>query len=200
MIHIGTPEFYRQVHEDALKHDAVLIEGVRSPIVQRITRSYRWIIDSKRFGLVVQPKFPAVEGGGLRVVHADLSHEEFAKEWRRIPLYLRLLLNVLAPCYGLYQRWFATLDSLARGHSLEDVTGRDEALSWTPQLGKILGALLEARDARLISKLSDLLDAPIEELRSIAVVYGARHMRAILRELVRRHDYVATDTRWLDVF
>ena len=56
MVHIGVPEFYRQVYEDALTHDAVLVEGLRSPITTRITRSYRWIVGAKRLGLIVQPK------------------------------------------------------------------------------------------------------------------------------------------------
>lgn len=200
MVHIGIPEFYRQVYEDALAHDAVLIEGVRSPITTRITRSYRWIVGAKRLGLVVQPKLAETSDGRANIIHADLSHEEFTREWRRVPFHLRIALYLAAPVYGIYQRWFGTVEGLARGHSIDDVLGRDEALSWTPALGGISDALLVARDARLIERFSEVLAAPIEETRNVAVVYGGAHMRAVISELTRRREYVAGDTQWLTVF
>jgi hypothetical protein len=200
MVHIGLPGFYRQVHEDALEHDAVLIEGLRSPITERVTRSYRWVINPKRLPLVVQPRLTKEETARTRVVHADLSHDEFVIEWRRVPLHIRLWLYVVGPVYGIYQRWFGTLESLAKGHSFDDILGRNEALGWSPELGAIHQAVLTVRDARLVSKLADLLDAPVTDVRSIAIIYGARHMRAVLRELTCRREYIASDTRWMEVF
>lgn len=200
MVHIGAPGFYRDVYEDALTHDAVLIEGVQSPIATRITRSYRWIVDAKRLGLVVQPTLAGANDGRCKILHADLTHEEFAREWKRVPLWVRVALYVAAPAYALHQRWFGTVESLARGHSMDDVLGRDEALDWTPTLGAISGALLDARDARLIERLSELLAAPTEQIRNVAVVYGGAHMRAVISELTRRRDYIAGDTQWLTVF
>lgn len=200
MVHIGVPEFYRQVYEDALAHDAVLVEGLRSPITTRITRSYRWIVGAKRLGLVVQPKLAETSDMRSSIIHADLSHEEFTREWRRLPFYVRIALYVAAPIYGIHQRWFGTVEGLARGHSIDDVLGRDEALRWTPALGGISGALLGARDARLIERLSEVLAAPIDEVRNVAVVYGGAHMRAVISELTRRRDYIAGDTQWLTVF
>jgi hypothetical protein len=200
MVHIGIPEFYWQVHEDAARHDVVLVEGVRSPIATRITRSYRWIVGAKRLGLVLQPKFGDAETGTSRVILADLTHEEFMVAWRGVPRRLRWLLAVAAPIYGLYHRWFGTLEGLARGHSMDDLTGRDEALGWTPVTGALSDAILAARDARLVQRLSEVLDAPASEIGSVAIVFGGAHMRAVIAELTRRRDYIAGDTRWLTVF
>ena len=47
MIHVGEESFYRQVHADALQHDVVLVEGIRSPITRLVTSSYRWINKEK---------------------------------------------------------------------------------------------------------------------------------------------------------
>jgi hypothetical protein len=200
MVHIGIPAFYREVYEDALAHDAVLIEGLRSPVTKRITRSYRWIVGAKRLGLIVQPKLAETSAVPPRVIHADLSHEEFIREWRRAPFHLRIFWYLAAPAYGLCQRWFGTLEGLARGHTMDDVLGRGEALSWTPTVGAIHGSILGARDARLVQRLSEALSAPLDQVRSVAVVYGGAHMRAVIAELTRRRDYIAGDTRWLTVF
>jgi hypothetical protein len=200
MVHIGTAEFYRQVHEDALTHDAVLIEGVRSPITKRITRSYRWIVGAKRLGLIVQPKLPETQSGPTRVIHADLSHDEFVREWRRIPLHLRVGVNLAAPIYGAYRRWFSTLEGLARGHSMDDLTSRNEALGWTASYGAFHRSVVAARDVRLIQRLSELLEAPIDQVRKVAIVYGGEHMRAVIAELTRRREFIAGETRWMNVF
>lgn len=41
MVHLGEAAFYDAVHKDAGARDAMLVEGVRSPAVTRITRAYR---------------------------------------------------------------------------------------------------------------------------------------------------------------
>ena len=41
MVHLGTPEYFKAAYDDAFAHDVVLVEGVNSPIVRRMTRSYR---------------------------------------------------------------------------------------------------------------------------------------------------------------
>jgi hypothetical protein len=198
MVHIGAPEFYRQVYDDAAQHDVVLVEGVKSPIARRITRSYRWIVGAKRLGLVLQPRFGRPDCGAPRVVLADLSHEEFKAAWQRVPLWLRWWFAIAAPMYGLYYRWFGTLEGLARGHSMDDLTGRDEALGWTPLSGALDDAILTARDARLVERLSEVLDTP--DIGRVAVVFGGAHMRAVIAELTRRRDYIAGETRWMTVF
>jgi hypothetical protein len=68
MLHIGEPQFYEAVFSSAMAHDAVLIEGVRSPIVTRLTRAYRWLDCSKRLGLIVQPWLSSMAPGGAELI------------------------------------------------------------------------------------------------------------------------------------
>src|SRR5579871_1057484 len=71
MVHVGELDFYRSVYEDACDHDIVLIEGINSPITARVTRSYRWMLGSKRLKLSLPPRFPSAPTAGVQVVHAD---------------------------------------------------------------------------------------------------------------------------------
>src|SRR5665213_2416395 len=120
MVHVGEPAFYDATYEDALGHDVVLIEGVRSPIPFRVTRSYRWLVGSRAMaGLVVQPRFP-IGVGPARVVHADVTGEEFAREWAAVPIWIRAVIYVLAPLVGLRRRWFSTRARLAKDMRCED--------------------------------------------------------------------------------
>ncbi len=200
MIHLGEPSFFSAVYADAFAQDAVLIEGVRSPITMRVTRAYRWIAGSRRLALVVQPQYPAQSVSRAKIIHADLTGAEFENLWKKVPLLLKLLLYVGAPAYGAYQRWFGTRASIARGHALEDLPSRKETLSWAPEYAAFDNAILTARDKRLVEVMDAYLDEPVAEPRRLAVVYGAGHMRAVIRELTKARRFHAVESDWLMIF
>jgi hypothetical protein len=171
------------VHADALQHDVVLVEGVRSRITQLVTSSYRWI-DKEKLGLVVQSPLSS-DAEKPRIVHADLSTEEFHRHWRGIPLWLKLAVAFFAPLMGIHRRLLATRESLATAMEMEDRLSSEEILSFDPRFAALRRTILDVRDHRLIEKLSEELDQPAGSAK-IAVVYGAGHMRAVLTELRRR--------------
>ena len=88
------------VYDDALSHDVALVEGIRSPVGRKLTRSYRWI-NFERLGLVRQPKTPSQAAVTVCIVNADLTPDEFHREWRKISWILRTAFAVGAPIYGL---------------------------------------------------------------------------------------------------
>jgi hypothetical protein len=200
MTHVGEPDFFQKVYADAFSHDVVLVEGVRSPIVRRITRSYRWIKGSKRMNLVIQSAFPSQANSHARIVHADLSGEEFAQLWRNVPLRVRAFVFVAAPLIGLRRRWFGTRTSLAKGQSLDDLPDRKEILRFHPETIALTEAVIHARDARLVARLGEELDNPTTGAQRLAIVYGAGHMRAVLRELLQRRGYRVEKGEWLTIF
>lgn len=198
MIHIGEPDFYRVAFDDAFDHDVVLVEGVKSPISVRVTRSYRWLLQSKRIGLSLQPRSPEPEPCKASVVHVDLSGDEFAAVWRQVPRWMRLAIYLASPLIGLHRLWFATRETLAKGLSMDDQTSQKELLEWSPEAGALTHAILDSRDERLVGRLREQMSA--EPGTRIAIVYGASHMRAVIRALATRQGYMAAKTDWLTVF
>lgn len=201
MVHVGEAEFYREVYDDAFVHDVALVEGVRSPITKRVTRSYRWFIGSKRLpGLILQPRSPEAGTVPARIIHADLSGEAFALVWAKVPLWLRGLFYVGAPLMGLWMRAFATRETIGKRLTMDDQPSQAELLSWNPEVAGLEAAILDARDAFLIERLEEVLDTPNRSARRVAVVYGARHVRAVLHALTGRRGFIAHHARWLTVF
>ena len=198
MIHVGEAGFYERVYRDAAGHDIVLLEGINSPIGARMVRSYSWLGKRNRLGLVVQPAFPK-DGGKTRVILSDLSADEFAAAWAKVPLWIRLMVAGLSDIIGLRRRWFATRRSLAKGMTLDDKTSVDEDLNWDPATALFTRAIIDARDERLIEHLSEQIAAAPDSGRSIAVMYGATHMRAVVRALAR-DGFHCVDAEWLLVF
>lgn len=198
MVHVGDPKFFQTVYEDAFNHDVVLVEGVKSPVVKRITTSYRWI-NKTRLGLVIQPKYPAAETVNAQIVHADLSLEEFHAEWRKVPLKLRAAVLLLSPILGLRRRIFASRASLSKGMSMDDLKSRDDILSWDPTFAALDHCILGARDARLLDVLRAQIGQSSHKDQRIAIVYGAAHMRSVLGEL-KCQKFIFDESRWQTIF
>lgn len=196
MVHVGDARFYKEAYDDAFSHDVVLVEGIRSPVGRRLTRSYRWI-NFEKLDLVRQPKTPPQATVTARIVNADLTPDEFHREWRKVSWVLRAAFAIGAPIYGLYRRLFASRQSLARNMCLEDRKSADEVLSWSPTFEPFHHSILQARDKRLLERLGSELDDASE--KRVAIVYGARHMRAVLRELTKR-GFQSSEATWRTVF
>lgn len=197
MVHVGEAAFYEAVYADALTHDVILLEGVDSPIVRHVTRSYRWIRHSQRMNLCVQPRFPARAG---QAVHADLSRDEFEAAWRDVPLWLRLAIWFLAPWVGLKRRLFGTREALAKGRSMDDQQSLDDLMNRDPETAGLNALILDRRDQRLLEVLQGQLDREDAGEIRVAVVYGAAHMRAVLRYLLGGRGYTVRDADWMTVF
>lgn len=200
MVHLGGASYYDAVHKDAGAHDAMLVEGIRSPVATRITRAYRWIEGASRIGLVVQPRTPPQLRSHAAIIHADLPKDEFERHWRKVPLYLRLVLYAGAPLYALHCRWFGSRAKLAKALALDDLPSRAETLGWRPEYETIDEAIITARDQRLVAAMGDYLDRTPAEPRRLAIVYGAEHMRAVVKELVSKRNYRCVKSEWMLIF
>ena len=200
MVHVGEPAFYETVYADAFSHDIVLVEGVNSPIANRITRSYRWIEGSKTIDLKVQPRYPSPESCRANIIHADLTGEEFLHVWRTVPLWLRLAVHIFTPLIGAQFRWFGSREKLAKHMTLDDLPRPDELLDFSLETAALTRAIVDARDDRLLQRLAACLDNPESGIRSLAIVYGAQHMRAVIRELKSRYGYIVNRGDWITIF
>ncbi|MCH2075684.1 MAG: hypothetical protein MK180_02200 [Rhodobacteraceae bacterium] len=194
MLHLGEPQFYDQVYEDAATHDAVLLEGVRARTATRLTRVYR-LTKPARMGLVVPPKF-AVHG--VRAVHGDISEEEFEALWADVPRRERLLLEFGAGAYGIWLRFAGSRAGIGNRMTTNDLKGRDEILGWSEAMAPTQRALIDRRNDVLCDRLTGLL-SDNDPARSIAILYGAGHMPAVSRQL-RAAGFRVVDALWLTVF
>jgi hypothetical protein len=56
------------------------------------------------------------------------------------------------------------------------------------------------RDAHLLAALARIHEARCDEAIEVAIVYGAKHMPAVVVYLSRRFGYWAGDAEWMTVF
>lgn len=198
MIHLADPTFYEEIALRLDGCDLVLCEGVKSPTASLLTLSYRFCEKNPRLGLVSQKalKLDHLEG---RLIHADVSAERFEKRWSKMATWLRVLMPLAAPLFGLYLRYFGTRADIARSLGMGLRKSRRDILA-DEEYEKVMDVLLDWRDRRLL----DVIDRTRLENEntgiSIAVLYGASHMRAVIHHLINKLGYRITKAEWVTVF
>ena len=197
MIHVGEPRFYRQVKDRLSDMDLILFEGVSGETACRISQAYSLFPDKNRNGLIVQPELNPDHFAG-ELIHADIDGEAFEKEWEKLPWKLRLLLNIISPFYGIYTRYFVDSRAYYETAGLELLSGRDDIFA-SEDLLLLDDLILVKRDKLLIKKLDELIETHAYESVKIAVVFGAAHMRAVLRHLVKKLDFFVAESEWMTI-
>ncbi|WP_436532498.1 hypothetical protein [Actinoplanes sp. HUAS TT8] len=201
MIHMAAPGFYTAVTRRLRKADVIVAEGVGpsarpSVLSGALTLSYTILRFNRRAGLVKQD----IDYGalGVPVIEPDVSGDEFARGWRRMPVVHRLLFWLVLPGVVLVRLFGGTRMVWSRAVEVNDLpSAKDEAVA--ERYPGFDDALLGDRDRRLLDALTRLHDERQNEKIEIAVVYGAGHVPAVVHGLVARHGYRPASADWLTV-
>jgi hypothetical protein len=197
MIHIGSAEYYSQIHKKLDECDVILFEGVRSFRARMLSLSYRIVARRRRLGLVAQDA-SLLRGLHGQLIHADVAPGEFKDNWSQIPAHIRLAILLIAPLYGGYHYLTATKESLEKKMKSEDLASADEVMrgDFAPGLDK---AIMTSRDAKLIGAIDSIVNFPTTPT-TVGIVYGAGHMKAVTAALMEKYHYRVNGSEWLTVF
>ncbi len=197
MLHLGTRSYYDTVRARAEECDLVVAEGVgEARKASLLTMTYRMAARNPRLGLIVQDL--GKDSFTVPTLCPDLRGADFDGGWRGVPLRDRAMLWCMAPIVALLLRGFASRRFLARRLTIDDEPaghpGMDEIM---PELDHLVTG---RRDALLVDALTDLHERRGQERITVGVVYGAEHMRAVVRTLRARHGYVVRGGEYVTVF
>lgn len=197
MIHIGDRSYYREITRRLRDSDLIVAEGAPSTTASRaLTLSYRLAHRNKR--LNVETQNLDLLSLGKRIVIPDISTEDFEAGWQRIPLWTRAAVMVAVPVYGVWLAMFGTRRWIGKHAALEDLKTDAETLAAMSD-GGLDALLLDSRDKLLVEELLRIHAEHCDEPLTVAVVYGAEHMRAVTRALNAAHRYRARDAQWVTV-
>ena len=199
MLHVGSPDFYAEVNRRLHAVDVIVAEGVGdSRTVSRLTAGYRALADDARRRLMVQHLDYGTTGA--EVVCPDPSGPEFDARWRTVPWWQRTLMHgvtgvAVAGQAALGERW---LQLVLEHGTLDDLPTNEETLAMA-RIPDVERVVLDERDERLVAALADLHERRHHEHVTVAVVYGAGHVRAVVTQLNRRFGYRVRAGEWLTV-
>ena len=198
MVHMATTEFYADVTERLGSCDVILYEGVKSSRTKILSSSYRLFAGNKRINLVPQHSMN-LDHLQDKLVHADIGTREFEARWQKINLWKRLSLYILSPLVGLYLRFFGSRRMIAQGLNFNFQPSRQEILESSDDQ-MVSDVLLDWRDAHLISQIDQQITAHEGVDIAIGVLFGARHMRAVIEHLRSTYRYAVSNSEWMIVF
>jgi pheromone shutdown protein TraB len=173
-------------------------EGVGwSPITRALTLAYRLPGRSRRLDLVVQSiDYAAL---GIPVIRPDLTARQLRRRWRAIPVLQRLAVWGPFPPVALAIRAFGTRRFLARHLSRDDLPTPEDHIERSVA-GGLIHLIVDHRDELLIEALASIHEERCAEPVTVAVVYGAGHVAAVVRALLARYGYRPRSAEWLTVF
>jgi len=200
MIHVGSKEFYDDVSRRLAACDLILMEGVNSRKGQILTLSYQVVKKIRRMDLVTQRDGMKISALRDKIINSDMEGRAFDERWSALPLGLRAQLFLLVPFWVVYLFFFGTRAVIAEPMAFEDLPSPDEILGQDESFEKLDTLLLDERDRWLITHLQKLSDSHRQDKKIVGVVYGARHMRNIIRFLLGRLNYRVAKAEWVTVF
>lgn len=199
MVHLAEQAFYAEVTARLRTCDLIVAEGVRGSSTQMslMTSAYRLADASSRLGLVVQ----SIDFGslGVPVLYPDMTGEQFSREYGRVPLGQRFFFGVAGPLLGLGIRMFASRELLGSHLAKDDLPTETEE-----ELAEVFAehedVIVNQRDALVVRALYALHEERHAEAITVAVVYGASHVRGVVNALSARLGYLPRSAEWLTVF
>jgi hypothetical protein len=226
MIHLGTAAFYQDVTARLRDCQLIVAEGVKGPSIigLALMLSYRLPGRSRRLNLAVQDiDYPGLArqaaspgarraghsgpsasdmshtGSGSTLICPDMTARQFGRLWRSVPAVQRIAIWLVIPVMAVVIRLVGTRRYLARHMeqtdlpTIEDIAVRDK-------FPKVAELLFDRRDALILRALAAIHEQHSSEPVTVAVVYGAAHMPAVVHGLRERYGYRPRSAEWVTVF
>lgn len=116
------------------------------------------------------------------------------------PWYERLALDVLVRSTALYLRCRGSREAIARHLSMDDLPSREDNLLADVDLAGMRKVVMTARDAELLGYIRAFEAIHRRDPMTVAIVYGAGHMRAVTSLLISELRYRVVEAEWVTVF
>ncbi|MFC6887164.1 hypothetical protein [Actinomadura yumaensis] len=189
MVHVGERGFYDEVAERVARCALIVAEGAPSgsaPVQERMAR-LRWD------GLVDQSAALDLESLGVPVVF------ESGRPGPARSSAERLLDGAVDSAAAVGLRLLGRYRDPRGLPSLDEAGEHDDRWVQGRVAGAIRRTVVDDRDERLVATLADVHRERRGEPVSVAVVYGAAHMYAVVAALRARFRYYVQDAEWLMV-
>lgn len=199
MIHVGSREYYAAVRARLDDCDVIFAEGVASRHAALLTLAYGAVAKVKDLHLVTQRALD-LRPLSSKVVHTDVTGPEFENGWSHIPLRERLILTAAVPMAAAYMYLFGTKEFVAKHCGVEHLPSREEVLRPGESFEKLDELVIGQRDAKLLRHIEDFHQCHGSETKVVGIVWGAGHMRSVVRLLLGKLSYRVAKAEWITVF
>lgn len=197
-VHIGDKSFYDEVSSRLSRCHTIIHEGVPGFRSRLLTQAYRITTKKQSLNLARQRDEIRLDDHDARKIHADVSSDGFAANWRNLPWLQQIGLTILAPSYGVWTYLFASRKSIAKGRSTDSLSNA-YALRKDDSAVAIRDVFVTKRDEFIVSCIDKYLEENRSNTEVAAILFGAGHMPAIVSHLSEKHGYSSKKAEWISV-
>lgn len=198
MIHIGSKQFYKEVFQYLNECEEVIYEGVHSSKIKQITNRYK--LAAKNLGLVLEREHLNLRALNCKLIHADYTKEISEQEWTKLRWREKLDAKFIIPIYLFFRYRNLTRRKLAKAF----MTSAEEAyLAYGPredEIGTFRNYVMNAREQIVFKKIQRKVKHEFAEDKTVAILYGAGHMKSITRYLIDKCGYILRRGTFIEVF
>lgn len=199
VVHVGSETFYEEVKTELDKCDIILFEGVGLKALKPLRGAYRQF--AKRLGLASQGDAIDLEKYKGKLIHADLDAKQSEIEWQKIPFFSRKLFEIALPLGLKFLSLWETRDSFAEAMK-KNPDEIDDQL-WFMDSGKtetVQKSICDKREQVILDLIDKQLIKLPEKPKRIGIIYGAAHMKKVIRYLLDKHQFKIREAWFLTVF
>ncbi|MFG1797240.1 hypothetical protein [Nocardia sp. NPDC049149] len=190
MVHIGQPQFYRDVADRLRQCDLIVSEGIDAPNSTGLAIILAMRMTFQRSARTLVPQDIDHSALGVPVVWPERLSRHNRRQ--RVPVLSYLDLLLMTPFYVV------VMALGGRGWLLRtrfEINDNSEV-----RIRLMNKTFLHDRDKELVSALADIHQERQGSSDIVAVVYGAAHMPAVIQGLNATFGYRAVGADWLTVF
>lgn len=196
--HIGSEKFYKGVFDQLNACDEVIFEGLAYKKATRITRYYANM--ARKLDLVLQREALCMRNLKPKLIHADFDRHKGAEEWEKLRFTEKVKFRYIYPARMLWRSREMTRRKLVK----EFMASSEEAwLAYGPlenEPGSMWNYIIAARDEVLLNVVKNKIKKDGRENKRVGIVYGAAHMKPVIRLLIDQFKYVPEHPEFLEVF
>lgn len=153
----------------------------------------------RHLALLEQRHALQLRGLGVPLENVDATAAQFGRSWRKAPQYIRLLLLVGAPLFGLWLAISGSRSFIARNMEVNDLPDPDDAFM-PDAVAAIDAAVVHDRDRLLCTAIAREAAMTPDRTKTIAVLWGAGDMPAVAHFVLGPLGYRVAIAEWVTVF
>ena len=204
MIHIGSKEYYKTVFDLIKDCDEIFVEGIKYD--SKASSAFRfnltfnqYEIIAKKLGLVTQKEL-RLKDLKDKLTHIDYDTVTIEKAWKELSWREKMKLSIVDPFELFIYTQGITREIMAKSF----MTAAEEShLAFgdrEDEEGTARNFIMNNREQIIFKNIKDRIEKEASQDKTIAIIYGAGHMKSIARYIIDNYNYLPRNGQFMKVF
>lgn len=198
MFHIGTKKYYNSVMEKLSECDEILYEGFNFKKIRFQSQQFKRI--AKKLNLTTQMERVNLKKLNKTLTHSDLTTQQANSLWKNLSINEKFKFLIHDPIKLHYFSYSLNRKKLAKNFT---TAAKEQMLAYGPRFdeeGTAENLIMNEREKILLQILGSRFHRQKCVDKKIGIIYGAGHMKRIVRYIIDQLGYISKHAEFLEVY